>query len=287
MRGCWTPDVARTEPVYQSRSARTDGDIVVDPSKANHAALRTALEGSGADAMVVLWGVTTPRPDWPLSGNTSYALKALDLASELGLEHVVLMSSAAIYRASPDAAPFRETDDQTPPLSDYGLAKRAMEAAATAWYRRRSGHRHVPNLTILRLANVVGADMLGDSIRTCGLDRPLRLDRFADGTTPRRSYLSPRSLVRALDAILRAPATAGVQTFNLADTRDGLEMQDILQVCRDLGRDVVWQHHPAPATAIPSVLVDSTRFLARYPRAAAGFRTSAADLVADWLAVED
>ncbi|WP_299684309.1 NAD-dependent epimerase/dehydratase family protein [uncultured Tateyamaria sp.] len=164
MAGAWPDDVVQY--------GRADLDIL------DHAALMSALRG--ARAVLCLAGCTNGSGR-PMSLNTTLAQLTLGAAAATGCGRVFLMSSAAVYgrqtgHLSEATAPA--------PVAEYGQSKLRMEQMA-------ADHSHP--CSVLRLGNVAGADaILG------GWQPGFALDVLADGTTPRRSYIGPRSLVRVL-----------------------------------------------------------------------------------------
>ena len=150
---------------------------------------------------------------------------------------VLLASSAAVYGAAggrlPETAPCA-------PVSAYGAAKLEMERAALALGRDLG----VP-VTVLRIGNIAGLDaILG------GWREGFALDRFADGRTPRRSYIGVRTLAQTLLSLARTPGLPPV--LNVASP--GLvEMGALLEAA-----GLAWTARPAPPGAIPEVALDVT-----------------------------
>ena len=138
-------------------------------------------------AMVVLAGVT-PRSGRDLALNTRIAETCLAAAKAVGIERVLVASSSAIYGDHLDR-PYRETD-ATRPVNAYGAAKLEMELACARW-------SSALEVVCLRIGNLAGADAL---LRQAYLpERPeIQLDRFADGTTPLRSYIGPGTMAAVL-----------------------------------------------------------------------------------------
>jgi len=107
---------------------------------------------------------------------------------------------------------------------------------------------------------------------------PLTLDRFADGCTPRRSYVGPETLSAMLAelCVIAGSGTPLPQRLNLASP-GGVEMGALLDA---VPQD--WVARPAPAGAIPEVMLDTTtlgRFITLDPNAGRADR-----LVAEWRA---
>jgi len=176
---------------------------------------------------------------------------------------VLLASSAAVYGAqggllSEDAPPA--------PVSAYGRAKAEMEARAADLAAGLG-----VAVTSLRIGNVAGADVLLGGWRA-----GFALDRFADGRTPRRSYIGPATLARVLgDLAARAVLRRDLPgALNIA-APGAVEMGALLDAA-----GLAWAPRPAPAGAIPEVALDVTALaglVALAPEAG-----TAQMLVAEW-----
>ncbi|MEK0165822.1 NAD-dependent epimerase/dehydratase family protein [Phaeobacter sp. A36a-5a] len=166
--------------------------------------------------------------------------RARDAGAGAGAPRVLLASSAAVYGATP--GPLRE-DTPLAPLAPYGVAKAEMEQAACA----RATELGL-DVTLLRIGNIAGFDaILG------GWRAGFRLDQFADGQTPRRSYIGPRTLAEVLAALIASPALP--QVLNIA--QPGLvAMGDLLQAA-----GLEFARRPAPGDAIAEVQLDVSRLI--------------------------
>lgn len=198
--------------------------------------LARAMTGHGA--VLCLAGATPGATDFSL--NVDIALAAVEAAAAAAVPRVMLASSMAVYGGGDRPHP---EDGPCDPAGAYGASKLEMERAAAAL-----GARHGVAVTALRLGNVVGADML---FRNIAAGRDIRIDRFADGTTPRRSYIDPVTLAGILAALVRlkelppvlnVAADPAVQMGALADAAG-----------------VNWTPRPAPDDAIPLAAMDLTR----------------------------
>lgn len=216
----------------------------------------------GVDAVLCLAGAT-PRANAPFSLNTDIARAVLAAAESV--DHVFLASTMAVYGGG--QGPHSE-DSACAPDGDYGRSKLEMERVAC-----RIASRSGIGLTSLRLANIVGADMLFGNIAA---GRAIALDRFAGGTTPVRSYLDPVMLARALRALIgmsrNGAALPGV--LNLA-TDPPVDMADLLDAA-----GVAFDTCAAPATARQAVTMDISQARALIPALAAS--RDAAAMVAAW-----
>lgn len=247
---------ADLHPIWQYRGMPApEGSVIFDPLQ----------DGAGpcgpVDVVLALAGVVPGRGELGL--NSALALAALEIGEALGARRVFLTSSAAVY--GPGAQRLRE-EDPLYPVSDYGRAKAEMERAA----RDRAAALGL-SVTTLRIGNVAGADaLLGQE----GAAR--RLDQFADGQGPRRSYIGPRVLADVLAELvwLAAQGADLPDCLNIAQPGE-VAMEDL---CRAAGFEVTWQ--PAPEGAIASVLMDVSRLsaLVAVPEARADY------LVAEWRA---
>lgn len=203
--------------------------------------------GPAPEVIVALWGVTGGTEEH-LAGNTTLACAALDLARQTGARLVLHMSSGAVHTGAfgdpvTEATPPR-------PASAYGRAKLQMEQAIGDWHLAHPGG---PRSVILRLANVAGADMLFRNMRRPGA---ITLDRFADGTGPRRSYIAPRDLMRVIAALATAPPDSLPRILNVA----GLKPVAMEQILAAAGWPLRWRQ--APDAALPQLWLDTARLQA-------------------------
>lgn len=238
--------------LWQSRGALEGGHALRGDPLAEAAALARAARGCGA--VLCLAGVVPGRGD--PARNAELGGAAVRIGAALGAR-VVLCSSAAVYgRAEGILAETRALA----PESAYGAAKAEMERAGAAL-----GAELGVAVTSLRIGNVAGADaILG------GWREGFALDRFADGRTPRRSYIGPVTLARVLWALTQAGDLPDV--LNVAQPGT-VEMGALLEAA-GLG----WTPRPAPPGAIAEVALDVTR-LAGLARIEPG---RAEGMVAEW-----
>lgn len=261
LRKLWSqgPDQAPFQVRWQARREPITGpvtgqgpwvvfDPLKDPDALAHAARDTA-------AILCLAGVV-PGRGGNMDDNAALAGAAIRAGAASGAR-VLLASSAAVYGAQSgmlsEAAPLI-------PVNAYGQAKADMERRA-AQLARDLGVR----VTALRIGNIAGIDAI------LGGWRPgFELDRFADGRTPRRSYIGPVTLARVLGDLLEVKTLPDV--LNVASPGP-VEMGALLDAA-GLG----WVARPAPQTAIAGVAL-STDALARFTTLP---EASPADLVAQW-----
>lgn len=212
------------------------------------------------DSILVLAGVTKGEAA-ALAQNAVIACDIVKAADAAGVGRVLLASSMAVYGAT---APNGATEaSPCIPRNAYGQSKLEMEIAALGVCKQT-------RVTALRIANVVGADMLGvmaDPARA-GM---VRLDRFADGFGPRRSYIGVPGLAQVVGWLAAHPHDLP-PVLNIALPQP-IAMQDIL---RHAGIPFDWV--PAPETALQDAVMDCglLRSICPVPD------TSAADLVAEW-----
>jgi len=101
------------------------------------AAVRSALEASGAQRVIHLAGLQVPtcKAD-PVAGafvNVIGTLNLFESAKAAGVERVVYASSAAVYGAGDDDVPMTE-DSAAEPATHYGVFKRANEGNARVYW---------------------------------------------------------------------------------------------------------------------------------------------------------
>lgn len=234
------------QTVWQARRpgdfAAFGGPTVVFDPLAEPEALARAV--ASAAAVLLLAGPTRGTAA-EMAAHRDLAAAVLDRA---GGRPVLLASSAAVYGRP--AGRLCHEDDPPAPVSDYGRAKVAMEAVAAGR----------PGAVVLRIGNVAGADaLLGQAAPPGGR----RLHVFADGLAPRRSYIGPQALARALARLVRLSvcgAAGGGATLpgviNLA-LPGAVGMEALLRAAGES-----WQADPAPPEAIASVELAVDRALA-------------------------
>ena len=218
------------------------------------------LERARFDAMIVLAGAV--RGDLVLNAYLAEACCAA--AVQAGISQVLLASSSAVYGVNGGLA-CRE-DTATLPVNDYGRAKLAAEAVAAQWRARGLA------ITALRIGNVAGADALLGGIRP---GEPTKIDCFADGTGPVRSYIGPRTLA---DVLARLLGQGLPPVLNIGAPHP-VAMADLAQAA---GAD--WHYARAPMTAFQRITMDCSALAKLY-----SFEPSdsdAAAMVAEWRATQ-
>ncbi len=231
--------------IWQGRMAGAGADLVFDPLGAASAYARAA---GAVDVIFNLAGVTAgSEADLALNADLALAaLAAVESTAEAtgaasGRLPVLLASSAAVYGAATGRL---DEAALAVPTAPYGHAKLAMEAASLA-----RAQAHGTPLCCLRIGNVAGADaLLGQPAPQGGRV----LDTFADGRAPRRSYIGPTALARAVLTLARraAEGEALPDRLNLA-LPGAVGMDDLLRA-----RGEGWTRRPAPASAIAEVCLE-------------------------------
>lgn len=236
-------------------------------------ALRVLLPANRAGALPILWQGRRDEPwadlNWDigadpqvglpgglivlhLAGRTSGGPQDLDenrvltetvchAANASAAAHVFVMSSAAVYAPGPAALTERA---EPAPGTAYGRSKLAAERAAAAVLRG-------PGLTVLRLANLAGADALLGNIRD---GFPSILDPVpGQPGGPERSYIGPRVLAAVLQALVARAAAAEPlpRILNLAQP-GVIAMADLLTA-----RGQPWSYGPERAEVVPRVVLDT------------------------------
>ncbi|MEP2718083.1 NAD(P)-dependent oxidoreductase [Pseudophaeobacter sp.] len=277
LRHCWpqlysSPEIASA---LRWQSRRPLPPSLLPVTTAEHIALLDPLTDpkglaaliSGADQVLCLAGAI-PGRGGDLADNARLACATVQAAARAAetsgrpAPRVLLSSSAAIYGNQPGVL----AEDCAPnPANAYGQAKLEMEQQAQAL----GAELGVP-VTALRIGNIAGLDaILG------GWQPGFCLDQFADGRSPRRSYIGPRSLAEILARLLCTPDLPAA--LNLA--QPGLvEMADLLRAAA-----LPFDRCPAPATAIAEVALDLQllmRILGQIPQA------DAAQMQAEWSMIE-
>lgn len=198
LRGVWSGNdpVQGTEFLYQTRKQDPlhSTDLLWDVTACP---VTPAVVAAGPfDCVLVLSGVV-PRKGADLDLNAVLGLAGVNAAATLGAGTVLLASSSAIYGSQNDS-PYNEADTPAP-ANDYGRAKLVMEQQCAA-HAQAVGVR----LCCLRIGNVAGADALLGNGAALGAGEALRIDEFADGGTPLRSYIGPQTLARVIESLIKA-----------------------------------------------------------------------------------
>jgi UDP-glucose 4-epimerase len=255
LRGFWP---VAGDLVPQGRRALPGGvafDLLAAPDLAGDAA-------QSARAVFCLAGVTpayAAHSGASLSDNRDLALASIEGAARGGAGRVFVISSAAVYGAS--GGVLRE-DAVCSPVSDYGVAKLEMEEAALV----RAARLGQP-VSILRIGNVAGADaILG------GWHKSMQIDQLADGTTPRRSYIGPRSLAQALHGLSVCDNVPEILNVALPGA---VSMGGLLNAA-----GLAWRPRPAGPETIAHVELDTSRLTELVELPVEG--DICAGLVAEW-----
>lgn len=208
--------------------------------------------------MIVLAGVVPGNGD--LADNSRIAEACLSAAQAAGIGQVLIASSSAVY-GSGGSAPFRECDGLNP-VNDYGRAKVEMEAICDSF--RSAGMQ----VCALRIGNVAGADAL---LLNAATGQTVRIDQFADGAGPQRSYIGPQTMARVLAGLVGRDLP---EVLNLAAPQP-VAMADLAQAA---GADWAWQ--PAPQTACQTITLDCSQLSGLHAFTAAD--STAQAMVAEW-----
>lgn len=247
------------------QSTQLEPELVWSPLQDGPAPLLDWQRAQGPVAGLLVLSGVTPAPGAAVDLNVALVAVALDAARQAGIGACLIASSSAVYGAGRGAA--LTEDDPTTPANDYGQAKLAMEALC---YRARAEGQAV---CCLRIGNVAGADMLLHNAARATAEAPLRLDRFADGAGPRRSYIGPGTLADCIADLARAAPTLP-PVLNLAAPRP-VTMEQLLTATQ-----TPWYFTDAPAHALQSVTLDVTRLAGLH---AFGFDASdPAAMVREW-----
>ncbi len=232
-----------------------DQDIEIIPVFRTQRGAETGLIwGPGSDpqdlpkvnAIAAFWGVTGDNR-LALEANITLAEHAIVLGERLGAGCVLHCSSQAVYEAG--EAPLTEAAICAP-ASSYGAAKLAMERAVQRARTPIAQH-------ILRIGNVAGADSLFANLRP---GDEVTIDRFADGTGPARSYIGPGDLARVVTTLSR-------HTMSLGPVNVAAPIATYMdEIARAAGASIIWK--TAPETALPRVMLETTRLQALCPLSA-------------------
>lgn len=257
---------------FQSRRPAPWANLIWDGTPSDHA-LAKYLERHRPRAVLNLIGLTAA-PDAAAFRQVNVDIPAhlLALAQRYNVPHLALVSSAAVYGTQPDRI---DTSETAPlhPVSSYGRSKALMERMAQT--HRNAG----PDISILRIGNVAGADTL----LSLAEQGSLALDLLADDTTPVRSYIGPRDLAKTLSILMNTPARKGAHVLNIAHPQP-VTIGDLLSAYRTkTNAALMWAKRRAPASTIPKVVLN-TKALERlipsnrYARPAVAFANQVTEL---------
>ena len=189
--------------------------------------------------------------------NVQFVKDLLTRAAGIGVAHVVLASSAAVYGNGGDdplteGMPLR-------PLTPYGVSKAKMEAAAHA----APTGKDQPAITILRIANVAGSDaLLAAAKRNVSDRKPMSLHQFPNGEAPVRSYIGPKDLFDVVNTLSK-PHGGPPRTLNVAAAHP-LSLDHALEGYKQfLLPTLEWKPTPVPSK-VPSTVFLSTKRLERF-----------------------
>lgn len=252
----WARDGLR--PVLQHRGKALPFDLPQIGWAPGQAALPPHFQ-----TMIVLAGVVPGKGD--LADNSRIADACLTAAQAAGIGQVLIASSSAAY-GSGGGAPLCE-GDALQPVNDYGRAKVAMEAVCANF--RAAGMQ----ICALRIGNVAGADAL---LLNAATGQTVRIDQFADGAGPQRSYIGPQTMARVL---------AGLVGRNLPDVLNLAAPQPVAMadLADAAGADWAWQ--TAPQTAYQTITLDCSRLSGLHAFTPAD--STAQAMVAEWQSLRD
>lgn len=215
-----------------------------------------------ADAILALWGVTSGTKK-ELVANSKLAELSTHIAQYIGAERVLHCSSAAIYGQGANMG----EDFPPSPINAYGQAKLEMETHVAEISAGKNCEQ-----TVLRIANIVGADSLAPALTS---SKPVTLDRFANGAGPLRSYLAASDLLRVACALAQGSQKKSFDLLNIASPKP-IAMEELAKAA---GKDIVWR--PAPSTATQEVSLNTNKLKSLIPNAIK--IASAARMIEDWI----
>jgi len=261
LRFCWGSQAVLWQ-MRRSNDLQLDGkgERIFDPLTAP-ASLAAAAAQAG---QILCLAGPVPARGGDLVDHIRLAEASVRAAAAHGIR-VILASSAAVYGAQEGLL---HEDLPLCPANPYGEVKAEMEARALALGRELG-----VAVTCLRIGNIAGFDAI------VGGWRPgFRLDQFADGRTPRRSYIGPLTLADVLAALMAAPELPEV--LNIAQPGP-VEMGALLAAA---GR--AYATTPAPESAIAEVALDVSRLTAFLAGARELLPADPAEMIAEMALLE-
>jgi len=201
--------------------------------------------------------------------NIALAEATLAAAYAAGISRVLLTSSSAVYGVPSSDVSLCETDAPHP-INAYGRAKLAMEAACAPWRGRGM------EICCLRIGNVAGADVLLLNGLAAGPQNPLRIDCFADGSGPVRSYIGPETLARVTAALAAHPG-------KLPDLLNIGAPEAVAMAGLASAAGMEWRWQEAPQAAIQRITLDITRLASLYSFAPSD--SDPVEMIRQWAAI--
>ncbi|MBZ9794031.1 NAD-dependent epimerase/dehydratase family protein, partial [Rhizobium sp. 3T7] len=180
-------------------------------------ALEEAVASATPDVMVHLAAQAGVRyslenPKAYLTSNLEGSWNILEIAKDVGVNHLMLASTSSIYGANP-SIPFRETDRADEPLTFYAATKKSMELMAHSY-----AHLHKVPTTAFRFFTVYGPwgrpDMaLFKFVKNMLEDQPIEI--YGEGRMSRDfTYIDD-----LVEAVVRLSSVAPSEANRVADER--------------------------------------------------------------------
>ena len=260
----WPDMVPGLALIPQYREDAPPGALSWAPLDGSGALVAHAQAGRTPGAIIALAGVT-PGPGRDLSLNREIAEATLDAAFHAGVRRVLLASSSAVYGAG-CGKPFEE-EAPCAPVNAYGAAKRDMEAVCGPWRARGL------EICCLRIGNVAGADALLLNVAHTRAGEPVRIDRFADGGGPVRSYIGPATLAAVLATLCRHAGPLP-PVLNIAAP------VPVAMTALTEAASARYEMHPAPTGAHQRITLECSRLVALHNFAAGD--SMATEMIRQW-----
>lgn len=219
--------------------------------------------------LIVLSGVTL-ESGGDLSVNAKIVEAAINAAVAAGIDRLLVASSSAVYGIGHGMA--HVEDGLTLPANDYGRSKLVAEQVCI------NAQEGGMDICILRIGNVAGADALLLNAARATSAAPLRLDQFADGRGPQRSYIGPATLADAF-ASLASYSGALPRHLNIAAPKP-VSMESLAIAAR-----ASWHFVRSSDTAFQTITLDCSRLNSLHH-----FQADASDpdkIVAEWHRLKD
>lgn len=188
-----------------------------------------------------------------IEANCNLTLTVLDAAKARSASRVLIISSASVYGRPRNAKRPVSEDTRLSWLTDYAYSKIRMERAVEKWIE---ANRNGPEVCILRVGNIAGADQLLQNARVSTATSPLLLDQFGSGRGPLRSYIGPLTLARILLNLCEHTDPLP-PCMNVAENPP-IHMEDLLQAIGNR-LEIFWKFKSAPDNAVASLELDVGR----------------------------
>ncbi|MBX2861045.1 MAG: GDP-mannose 4,6-dehydratase [Vampirovibrio sp.] len=190
-----------------------------------------------------------------LETNVTGTLNLAELAREFGITKFVFASSSSVYGDSPDAVPFKESQDISKPISPYASTKAMAESLLYTY-----SHLYGLQVVCLRFFTVYGPGQRPDLAihkftRLIHEGKPIPV--FGDGST-RRDYTYIDDILQGVMAAIGYEEKA-FEVFNLGESQTVTLARLIELIETVVGKKAVIDRQPLQPGDVPITYADISK----------------------------